>query len=136
MSISLSPEKVESLATQIDIQLSKTRTSQLTNAREVEPSSTPPLKKQFSEIEKITKEKPVSFLKRFREAAKQDVCEEGGILNAHWKKYKDLASKDVVESFGPTLVAMGFSGVLLEALVVAVGVTVLHIGLTAFCEEL
>lgn len=95
-----------------------------------------PLAKQAAEIEQITQEKPAHFLKKFRKAAKKDVCEEGGVLNAQWQKWKDLASGDVVESFGPILVAMGFSGVLLETLVVAVGVTVIHIGLTAFCEEL
>lgn len=57
------------------------------------------------------------------------------MLNAQWQQWKDLASGDVVKNFGPVLVAMGFTGVLLETLVVAVGVIVIHVGLKAFCEE-
>ena len=136
MTTPLSSEIVRSLTARIDAQLSTLYSNQQAKAREVEPPSTPPLVKQLSEIEQITQEKPRSFLIRLRKAARKDVCEEGGVLNAHWKKYKSLASKDVVQSFGPVLVAMGFSGVLLESLIVAVGVTVVHIGLTAFCEEL
>jgi hypothetical protein len=41
-----------------------------------------PLAKQASEIEKITQENPVSFLKKFRRAAKADLCEEDGVLYA------------------------------------------------------
>jgi hypothetical protein len=41
----------------------------------------------------------------------------------------------VVKNFSPLLLAMGFSGVLLEALVVSIAVIVIHIGLKAFCEE-
>ncbi|MEL7355822.1 MAG: hypothetical protein AAFN40_04595 [Cyanobacteria bacterium J06560_6] len=138
------PETVQSLADRIDAQVSALSTggresygvsTSSSVQRSLEPDSVSPLAVQAAEIERITQEKPVRFLKKFRRAAKQDICEEGGVLNAQWKKWKDLASEDVVKSFGPYLVAMGFSGVLLESLVVAVGVTVIHIGLMAFCEE-
>ncbi|MEO1386837.1 MAG: hypothetical protein AAFV85_05590 [Cyanobacteria bacterium J06634_6] len=139
------PETVQSLADRIDAQISVLSaggresygvSTSSSAQRSLDPESTSPLAVQAAEIERITQEKPVRFLKKFRRAAKQDICEEDGVLNAQWKKWKDLASEDVVKSFGPYLVAMGFSGVLLESLVVAVGVTVIHIGLVAFCEDL
>ena len=136
MAVPFSPDTVQSLAEQIDAQVSSlTVTRGASVQRSLESSDDSTLAKQAAEIERITQEKPVRFLKKFRKAAKQDICEEGGILNAQWEKWKDLASEDVVKSFGPYLVAMGFTGVLLESLVVAMGVTVIHIGLKAFCEE-
>lgn len=131
-------EIAQSLTTQIDAQLAALETTSsrnMTLQRSLAPDKKSPLAKQVAEIERITQEPPVSFLTKFRKAAQQDVCEKGGVLNVQWQKWKDLASGDVVKSFGPILMAMGFSGVLLESLVVAVGVTVIHIGLTAFCEE-
>ena len=91
--------------------------------------------KQSQVIAQITKEDPKSFLRRFGRAAKSDLCEEGGVLNTQWKKWADLNNKDVVDKFGLLLVAMGFSGGMLQILVVAVAVVVIHIGVKAFCED-
>jgi hypothetical protein len=74
-------------------------------------------------------------LKKFRRAAKSDLCEEGGLLNSQWKKWGDLNNQDVLDKFGILLVAMGFSGAALEILVVALAVIVIHIGVKAFCED-
>ena len=149
MSTSFSPETVQSLAAQIDAQVSSLSATSGTSVQrglksfgplnsettDIEFSAPFPLAEQVAEIERITQEKPTSFLKKFRQAAKQDICEEGGVLNAQWQRWQDLASTDVVKNFGPYLVAMGFVGGPLESLVVAVGVIVIHIGLKAFCEE-
>jgi hypothetical protein len=135
MTTPFSDPEIQALAAAIDQQLAdieQTRTTSVQRSLE-EPNA--PLAPQASEIERITQEKPVTFLRKFRHAAKADLCEEGGVLNAQWQQWKDLASGDVVKNFGPVLVAMGFTGVLLETLVVAVGVIVIHIGLKAFCEE-
>lgn len=135
MTTPFSDPEIQALAAAIDQQLAdieQTRTTSVQRSLE-EPNA--PLAPQASEIERITQEKPVTFLRKFRQAAKVDLCEEGGVLNAQWQQWKDLASGDVVKNFGPVLVAMGFTGVLLETLVVAVGVVVIHIGLKAFCEE-
>ena len=135
MSISFSPETVQSLAAQIDAQISslsatrgasaqyglKTFGSPNSETSAIEFSAPDPLAEQAAEIERITQEEPMRFLKKFRKAAKQDICEEGGVLNAQWKRWKDLASEDVVKSFGPYLVAMGFVGGPLESLVVGDG---------------
>ncbi|WP_052049968.1 hypothetical protein [Leptolyngbya sp. KIOST-1] len=136
MATIFSDPEVQTLATAIDRELAGIEHSRPTGAvqRSLEEPDAP-LAKQAAEIERITQEKPVTFLKQFRKAAKADLCQEGGVLYTQWQQWKDLASGDVVKNFGPVLVAMGFSGVLLETLVVAVGVIVIHIGLKAFCEE-
>jgi hypothetical protein len=135
MTTPFSDPEIKALAAAIDQQLADIEQTRITSVQRSLEEPNAPLAKQASEIERITQEKPVTFLRKFRQAAKADLCEEGGVLNAQWQQWKDLASGDVVKNFGPVLVAMGFTGVLLETLVVAVGVIVIHIGLKAFCEE-
>ncbi len=90
---------------------------------------------QWRAIKEITKEEPRSFWRRFKQAAHSDLCDEGGVLNAQWRRYRDLSSRSVLESFGAVLMAMGFSGNALQILAVALGVIVLHLGLKTICEE-
>lgn len=135
MSVPFDTTTVDQLAGAIDQQLADLQQQPQLSAQRSLQEPDAPLSKQASEIAQITQENPVSFLKKFRKAAKADLCEEGGVLHAQWQQWKDLASGDVVKNFGPILVAMGFTGVLLESLVVAVGVIVIHIGLKTFCEE-
>jgi hypothetical protein len=135
MAIPFDSATVDALASRIDQELAQLQqTPSLSVQRSLEEPDAP-LAKQASEIEKITQQPVRGFLKKFRRAAKVDLCEKGGVLNAQWQQWKDLASGDVVKNFSPLLLAMGFSGVLLEALVVSIAVIVIHIGLKAFCEE-
>ncbi len=92
-------------------------------------------KKQADIIEQAAKEPPKTFIQKFRIAAKQDLCEEGGVLFRQWKKWGDLSNKDVLKQFGVILVAMGFSGNALQILAVSLAVVVLHLGVKAFCME-
>lgn len=84
---------------------------------------------------KETGEEPESFWARFKKAARQDVCEEGGVLNTQWKKWGDLSDEKVIKQFGAILVAMGFSGNVLQVMAVALAVIVVHLGVKAFCME-
>jgi hypothetical protein len=86
-------------------------------------------------IEQATGEDALTFLARFKQAARKDVCESGGILHTQWKKWKDIANKDAIKTFGGILVGMGLSGSALQIAVVAVVVYVLYLGIEAFCEE-
>ena len=86
-------------------------------------------------IASVTKEEPRSFWLRFKQAARRDLCEEGGTLYALWKKYHDLSNEEVLKSFGALLVGMGFSGNVLQMLAVALVVIVLHLGCAVICEE-
>ena len=91
--------------------------------------------KQKRAIEQATGEEATSFLARFKNAARNDLCEKGGILHTQWTKWKDLANKDIVKTFGGILVGMGLSGGALQIAVVAIAVYVLYLGLEAFCRE-
>ena len=94
MSVPFSPNTVQSLAERIDAQVASLGATRGESVqRSLEPSSNSALAEQAAEIERITQEKPVRFLKKFRKAAKQDICEEGGVLNAQWQRWQDLASR-------------------------------------------
>lgn len=86
-------------------------------------------------IEQATGEDALTFVARFKQAARKDVCEPGGILHTQWKKWKDIVNKDAIKTFGGILVGMGLSGSALQIAVVALVVYVLYLGIEAFCEE-
>lgn len=139
MSTPFTPEQLEALSLDIDEQLAELRSNPLPYSEakagkepEELPERTP---RQWQVIAKVTKEEPRSFWQKFKQAARRDLCVEGGVLHTQWRRYRNLSSKSVLESFGAVLVAMGYSGNALQVLVVAVGVIVLHIGCTVICEE-
>ena len=76
-----------------------------------------------------------SFLKRFANNARKDLCESGGMLHDQWKEVKDLSSKKMIKTFGSVLAGMGLAGLPLQAALVAICVYILHIGVETFCEE-
>ncbi|NEO83597.1 MAG: hypothetical protein F6J87_04955 [Spirulina sp. SIO3F2] len=135
MATPFDPVTVEALASRIDQEIAALgKVAPMAVQRSLdEPDA--PLAKQVAEIQRVTGESARGFLRKFRRAAKADICEEGGVLSAQWQQWQDLASGDVVKSFGPILVAMGFSGALLDTVLVAVAVIVIHLGLKTFCEE-
>jgi hypothetical protein len=93
----------------------------------------PPKQKQL--LEQATGENADSFLKKFAQVAKKDLCEKDGVLFQQWKKYGDLNNKDMLKTFGGVLVAMGITSTLLQTAVVAVSVITLHLGIKTICEE-
>lgn len=133
------PDQLASLSAQIDQQLAQLRDASAQaefKGDEPDKQDIPDrLPAQWQVIAAATKEEPRSFWRRFKQAARRDLCEEGGVLYAQWQRYRDLSSRSVLESFGAVLAAMGFSGNALQVLAVAVGVIVLHLGCTVICEE-
>jgi hypothetical protein len=93
----------------------------------------PRAEKQRKAIEQATGQDATTFRVRFRQAARHDLCEKGGILHGQWTKYCDLVSKDMLNTFGSILVGLGLSGSALQVAVVAVATYVLYIGVQAFC---
>lgn len=91
--------------------------------------------KQKQQLEQATKEDADSFMKKFARAAKKDLCLEGGVLNAQWKKYGDLDNESMLKNFGGVLTGLGLTAAPLQTAVIAVSVIVIHIGIKAFCEE-
>ncbi len=94
--------------------------------------------KELTQVEKAAAgagETPESFWKKFKKAAHEDLCEEGGVLNKQWKRYGDLSNERVLKQFGAILVAMGFSGNVLQVVALACGVAVVHVGVKAYCMD-
>jgi hypothetical protein len=94
----------------------------------------PPTETQLQAIARATGQDAPTFLARFREAARKDLCEEGGVLHAQWRRYRDLASKDMLQTFGGILIGLGLSGNALSIVAVAIAVHVLYLGADAFCR--
>ncbi len=133
------PDQLASLSLQIDQQLRELHEAppcaEVKSGEQDKQDIPERLPVQWRAIKEITKEEPRSFWRRFKQAAHSDLCDEGGVLNAQWRRYRDLSSRSVLESFGAVLMAMGFSGNALQILAVALGVIVLHLGLKTICEE-
>jgi 2-keto-3-deoxy-galactonokinase len=131
-------QELQTLSAEIDSQLSELAnetTIEEGNVRGVKSAKKSALKKQKQQLEQVTKEDADSFMQKFARAAKKDLCLEGGVLNAQWKKYGDLENKDMLKTFSGILIGMGVSNALLATAVVAVSVIVIHIGIKAFCED-
>lgn len=128
-------EQINSLSAEIDRQiqeLGKASPSDIKGGETEEEAELPV--KQSQDIAEITQENPKTFLQTFLAEAKSDLCEEGGVLYAQWKKWSDLNNEDVINRFTMILVGLGFTGRALEILVVSVAVIVIHLGVKAFCE--
>ena len=130
-------EKISSLSAEIDQQIQELRQaspSEIKHRGMTEDAEALPAR-QSQAIAEITNENPRTFLQTFRNVAKSDLCEEGGVLNAQWQKWSDLDNKEVINKFTAILVGMGFAGAALEMLLVSVAVIVIHLGVKAFCEH-
>jgi hypothetical protein len=127
---------MEELSTEIDRQLHLLTRSEEYGISRFDEKGQPefPLP-QMEKIREVTGEAAREFLKRFVKAARNDLCDEGGVLYAQWKKWGDLTNKNILKSFGALLVGMGFSGSQLQVLAVALAVVVIHLGVRAVCQE-
>ncbi len=136
-----SPEDMDRLSREMDARLAElaggddaVQTKWIRRGHEPVPVP----EKESAMIEKTVTEAgqtPESFWKKFRKAAHADVCKEGGVLYAQWKKWGDLSNEKVLQQFAAILVAMGFAGNALQVLALCCGVVVVHLGVKAFCME-
>lgn len=129
-----SDQEIANLAAEIDAQLSELR-SPSSDALRKSGDMEAQLVKQNEAIATATKEPAKSFLQKFWQAAKADLCEEEGVLYKQWKKWGDLDNKEAMDKFKVILTGLGLTGNLLTSALVAVMVIVLHIGVRAFCDE-
>ena len=138
MSSPFTQDQLASLSAQIDAQLQQLRAESspaFSRSGKESKEITKRASAQWQAVAEITKEDPQTFWRRFRRAAHSDLCDEGGVLNKQWQKWRDLTSKAVLESFSGILIAMGYSGNALSVLAVALGVIVIHLGCKTICEE-
>ena len=138
---SLTAAEIDALAAQIDAELRELRAEETVGIHKGEGGEkgvTLP-EKQARAISAATGEPADRFWERFKRAARKDLCQEGGKLYAQWQRWRDLRTKDVVKVFSGVLVGMGISAAALPGVLVAVGAMtlyiVLHIGISAICEE-
>lgn len=131
-----SDEELQRLSDEIDQQLSELQKQPVDSTYKGDRTTRKTIpSKQKEDLEQITNEKTDSFLKKFAQVAKKDLCEKDGVLFQQWKKYGDLNNKDMLKTFGGALVAMGITATLLQTAVVAVSVIILHLGIKTICEE-
>ncbi|CAN1210036.1 DUF4342 domain-containing protein [Tumidithrix helvetica PCC 7403] len=129
-----SDEEISKLAAEIDAELLELR-SQPNDATLKLEDKRSQLAKQNQAIERATGEPADSFLKKFWRVAKADLCEEGGKLNAQWKKWGDLDNKDLLTTFGLLFPSLGLEGSIAGTVAISVAVIILNIGVKTFCEE-
>jgi hypothetical protein len=127
-----SPEQLDRLTDEINQQLRDLSAAEPAETRAKDPAR-PRARRQRELIEKATQQDAAEFLARFRAAARKDLCEQGGLLHAQWQRFHDLASKDMLKTFGGILVGMGLAGSTLATVAVAISVYVLYLGIEAFC---
>ena len=138
-------EEIAKLSAEIHIQLKELDAPRFLPQREyklslevivekLKPKELPP--KQCQSIEKAIGENAKSFLKRFKQAAYNDLCKKDGLLYQQWQNYGNLNDKEILENFGKILCLMGITGTTLQIVVVAIVVIVLHIGIKAICKEI
>ena len=136
MSSVFTNEEIETMSAEIDKQLGEIPTDfESGNVKGVSKRTKKLPEKQAKAIHDASNQEPLTFLQKFKKAARQNLCEKGGVLHDFWEKWGNLKNKDMLIQFGTILVAMGFSGDKLQVLAVAMGVIVIHIGVDAFCME-
>jgi len=136
MNTSFSPEEIDTLSAQIDAQLAKLYDHyDPDNARGEGDDPLERLTEQRQAIEQNTGESANTFFKRFVQEAKKDLCTEEGMLYKQWKKWGDLDNAEVIKSFKSVLVALGVTGAVLQTVLVASAVIVIHLGIKTVCEQ-
>jgi len=139
--MNFTPEEMTVLSAQMDEQLHELRDLEKSQFGSSKSVSQPPeekeqlLEKQRQQIADNTQESPDSFLHKYGNRAKNVLCQESSELNQQWQKWGDLRNEDVLEKLGSVLLIMGYSGVALHILTVAISVYVIRVGLNVFCNK-
>jgi len=90
--------------------------------------------KQAEAVANATGEDAQTFFEAFKKAARKDICAEGGLFHEQWKKYKDVAKRDLVVFVGGVLTSLGITPTALPVVAVAISVWLLFVGIDAYCE--
>ncbi|HIE02338.1 MAG TPA: hypothetical protein EYP59_18990 [Thiotrichaceae bacterium] len=136
-------EQLASLSAQVDEQLrdlgkgyalevSKRGDTQLFSAP-LPDDDLPP--KQRKAIEDNTKKEAPSFLQEFADKAKEILCDADSDLRKEYEQFGEVDKVTLLERFAVLLTVMGFSGIGLQVLTVAVTVYIIHLGLKPFADK-
>jgi len=144
MSDIFTTEQLASLSAQVDEQLrdlgkgyahevSKRGDTQLFSAPQQPDDDFPP--KQRQAIEDNTQKEAPSFLQEFADKAKEILCDADSDLRKEYEQFGEVDKVTLLERFAVLLTVMGFSGIGLQVLTVAVTVYIIHIGLKPFADK-
>ncbi len=135
MSNLFTPDQIAAMSADIDAQLQELLQSKEGTLRSGDADNLDQLfDKQFNTIAKATNQTGQTFLKNFAAAAKAELCGKDGTLYKQWQKWGDLTNPETIAVFGLVLDKMGVSTSALPALIVAIAVIALRLGLAAFCK--
>jgi hypothetical protein len=135
---SLTTSEIDQLAAEVDQQLGELAQAPpiVSRAGKLDLQTR---EKQRRAIEEATGQTIENFWKKYKRAARQDLCHPNGLLYKQWDRWRDLQSKDAVKVSYGILAGLGVSGAALPAATVAATVlllnVVLNIGVKAVCEE-
>ncbi|HEC84912.1 MAG: hypothetical protein DRR19_13975 [Candidatus Parabeggiatoa sp. nov. 1] len=90
---------------------------------------------QRKAIEDKAHEKADTFLQTFADKAKEMLCDAESDLRKEYAMFGEIDKVTLLERFAALLAVMGFSGIGLQVLAVAVTVYILHIGLKPFADK-
>jgi len=91
--------------------------------------------KQRQAIEDNVDEKANTFLQTFADKAKEIICDVESDLRKEYKLFGKVDKVVLLERFAVLLAVMGFSGMGLQILTVAITVYITHIGLAPFANK-
>lgn len=129
----LTDREAEVLTAEIERQLREIGPRRTTTYRGEGDEPSPVPERQKSEVERVTGQRFGDFIRRFRAAARRDLCQEGGMLHERWRRVRELSSEERTRSLALVLSALGL--VDWKALIVPVVVIVTHLGVETLCEE-
>jgi hypothetical protein len=132
-------EEIKTLSAQVDEQLRELDRMSITQEKSVTRQTRPKVDQlppqQHQAIEEQTQENPNTFLQKFAHQAKTLICNADSDLRKQYELFGDLNKEDALEKFAGFLAVMGFSGMALQILTVAITVYVIRIGIQAFSNK-
>lgn len=114
------------------LEVSKRGDTQLFSAQQPDDDLPP---NQRKAIEDNTQKEAPSFLQEFADKAKEMLCDADSDLRKEYEQFGEVDKVTLLERFAVLLTVMGFSGIGLQVLTVAVTVYIIHIGLKPFAEK-
>jgi hypothetical protein len=90
---------------------------------------------QCKAIEKYSKEDAETFLQKFAVKAKDTICEAESDLRKRYNIFGSLDTEETLQKFAGILAILGFTGIALKILTLAVTVYVISIGIKAFSQK-
>ncbi|HAI68045.1 MAG TPA: hypothetical protein DCM38_01250 [Gammaproteobacteria bacterium] len=143
MSDIFTTEQLANLSAQVDEQLrdlgkgyalevSKRGDTQLFSAPQPDDDLPP---KQRKAIEDNTKKEAPSFLQEFADKAKEILCDADSDLRKEYEQFGGVDKVSLLERLAGLLAVMGFSGMGLQVLAVAITVYIIHLGLKPFADK-